>query len=110
MILYNRIAVDAFGLNQVRMDESVRTFNLMQGVIYMVLVVSVLGALCSLFGNVLIMLKKKSGWLVWILGNILWIVYNFLSEFNLPMVIMYIVYAIINVCGFVRWKKQDVKD
>lgn len=92
------------------MDESIRTFNLMWGVIYMVLVVSVLGALCSLFGNVLIMLKKRSGWIVWIVGNILWIVYNFLSEFNLPMVTMYIVYAIINVCGFVKWKKQDGKD
>lgn len=76
----------------------------------MVLFVSVLGALCSLLGNVLIMLKKKSGWIVWIAGNILWIVYNFLSEFNLPMVFMYIVYAIINVCGFAKWKKQDGKD
>ena len=85
--------IGVLDLSLVRMDKSVRTF--------------VLGALCSLFGNVLIMLKKKSGWLVWILGNILWIVYNFLSEFNFPMVIMYIVYAVINVCGFVKWNKHE---
>lgn len=73
----------------------------------MVLLVSVLGTFCSLFGNVLIMLKKKSGWIVWIVGNIFWILYNFLSEFNLPMVLMYLVYIILNISGFVKWYKQD---
>lgn len=76
----------------------------------MVLLVSTLGTICSLGGNILIMLKKKSGWLIWILGNILWIVYNFLSEFNLPMVLMYLVYGVLNIIGFVRWLKQDKKN
>ena len=72
-----------------------------------VMVVSILGMLCSLGGNILIMFKKKSGWLIWILGNILWIVYNFISEFNFPMVLMYLVYIALNVMGFIRWLKQD---
>ena len=72
-----------------------------------VMVVSILGMLCSLGGNILIMFKKKSGWLIWILGNILWIVYNFISDFNLPMVLMYLVYIALNVMGFIRWLKQD---
>lgn len=83
-------------------------FDICIGVVSMaVMIVSVLGMLCSLGGNILIMFKKKSGWLIWILGNILWIVYNFISEFNLPMVLMYLVYIALNVMGFIRWLKQD---
>ena len=46
------------------------------------------------------------GWLAWMIGNVLWIVVNILGEFNLPMVIMYLVYFIINVIGFIRWKDK----
>lgn len=73
----------------------------------MVLLVSILGSVFSLGGNVLIMLKKKSGWITWIIGNLLWILYNFLSEFNLPMVLMYVVYMVINIMGFLKWKRSE---
>ena len=71
-----------------------------------VIVVSALGALFSLSGNLLIMLKKRIGWVTWIIGNILWILYNFITEFNLPMVLMYLVYLIINIIGFIAWGKD----
>lgn len=64
-------------------------------------------ALASLGGNLLIMLKKKSGWLVWILGNILWILYNWLGTWNWPMVIMYFIYFVINIAGFVNWSRKE---
>ena len=73
----------------------------------LILVLSILGAIFSLGGNILIMLKKRSGWIAWIIGNILWIMTNFLSVINWPMVIMYLVYMIINIIGFFRWKKTD---
>ncbi|MBO7212424.1 MAG: nicotinamide mononucleotide transporter [Methanobrevibacter sp.] len=73
----------------------------------MVLLVSILGSVFSLGGNILIMLKKKSGWITWIIGNLLWIIYNFLSEFNLPMVLMYLAYMIINIAGFIKWKRNE---
>ena len=73
----------------------------------MVLLVSILGSVFSLGGNVLIMMKKKSGWITWIIGNLLWIIYNFLSEFNLPMVLMYVVYMVINIIGFLKWKRSE---
>ena len=53
------------------------------------------------------MLKKRMGWLMWILGNIAWIAVNIIGTFNLPMVIMYIVYFIINVAGFIKWKDKS---
>lgn len=54
-------------------------------------------------GNILIAIKKKSGWLAWIIGNILWIAVNFLGEMNIPMVVMYVIYFIINISGFISW-------
>lgn len=75
--------------------------------IIVVLFVSILGSVFSLGGNILIMLKKKSGWITWIIGNLLWIIYNFLSEFNLPMVLMYLAYMIINIAGFLKWKRNE---
>jgi len=58
----------------------------------------------SLGGNILIMEKKRVGWLAWIVGNILWIVINFIDVLNIPMVIMYVVYLIINIGGYIKWK------
>lgn len=75
--------------------------------VIVVLLVSILGSVFSLGGNILIMLKKKSGWITWIIGNLLWIIYNFLSEFNLPMVLMYFVYMVINIMGFLKWKRSE---
>ena len=73
----------------------------------MILILSILAMLSSLGGNILIMFKKKSGWIVWILGNLLWILINFLGTLNVPMVIMYLVYIIINIMGFIEWKRKE---
>ena len=73
----------------------------------MILFLSILGMLFSLGGNILIIFKKKSGWLAWIVGNILWIVINFIDVLNIPMVLMYLVYMIINIFGYIKWYKKD---
>ena len=70
----------------------------------LILILSILGAIFSLGGNILIMLKKRIGWIAWIVGNILWIAVNIIGVFNLPMVLMYIAYFIINLGGFIKWK------
>ena len=75
----------------------------------MVMLVSVLGMICSLGGNILIMLKKKSGWIVWTVGNILWIIYNFITTINIPMILMYLVYMFINILGYCKWCDQEDK-
>jgi nicotinamide riboside transporter PnuC len=53
------------------------------------------------------MKKKKSGWITWIIGNLLWILINFIDTLNIPMVSMYVVYFIINVCGYIEWSKKE---
>ena len=74
----------------------------------LVLILSILGFIFSIGGNILIILKKRSGWLAWIVGNFLWIAVNLISDPNYPMILMYIVYFIINVGGFVKWKGDKV--
>lgn len=71
------------------------------------LILSIAGSALSLLGNVLLALKKRSGWIVWILGNIAWILYNFAGDMNIPMVIMYAVYFVLNVFAFVNWSKKN---
>ena len=71
-----------------------------------ILIFSIIGAILSLGGNILIMLKKRSGWLAWIGGNAAWIGVNLLGPMNVPMVLMYIAYFIINVGGFIKWKEK----
>lgn len=70
-----------------------------------VLILSIIGTLLSLGGNVLIALKKRSGWLVWIIGNIVWIAVSIIGPTNYPMIFMYLVYIIINIIGFIKWQK-----
>jgi hypothetical protein len=72
----------------------------------LILILSILGTFFSLGGNILIILKKRIGWLAWILGNILWITVNLIGVCNWPMVLMYVVYLIINIFGFVRWRRR----
>ena len=73
----------------------------------MVLTLSILGSIFSLGGNILIALKKKSGWLAWIIGNILWIAVNVIDTMNVPMVVMYCVYMVINIIGFIKWYRTE---
>lgn len=71
-----------------------------------ILILSILGSVFSLGGNILIAHKKRSGWLWWICGNCAWILVNFLGEMNVPMVLMYVAYFIINITGFRQWRKE----
>ena len=72
----------------------------------MITFLSTLGAILSLGGNIAIAKKKKIGWLIWIAGNIAWIMVNLLGDFNLSMVLMYVAYLGINIKGFIDWNKE----
>ena len=72
-----------------------------------IIILSIISAALSLGGNIAIAKKKKSGWIIWILGNIAWIAVNVVGAFNLPMVLMYIAYLGINIKGFISWNKEE---
>lgn len=69
----------------------------------MVLILSIIGSLLSLGGNIFIAKKNRIGWILWLIGNIVWIAVNFIGTMNIPMVLMYVVYMIINIVGFIKW-------
>lgn len=46
------------------------------------------------------------GWLIWLIGNVVWIAVNFIGTMNIPMVLMYVVYMVINIVGFMKWKED----
>ena len=70
-----------------------------------VTILSIFGLISTISGNLLINYRRKIGFLVWIVGNILWILVNVFGTFNLYMVIMYVLYAILNVDGWIKWSK-----
>ena len=73
----------------------------------MILTLSIIALILSLVGNILVNYKKKLGFVIWISSNVFWIIVNFLGDVNYPQVIMYIVYAILNVQGYINWRKSE---
>ena len=78
--------------------------------ISLIAVVSVLAMVLSLFGNLLMAKKNMLVFPVWITANILWIVVNIISTFNVPMVIMYCVYILMQLYSWREWKKDKKGD
>ena len=75
----------------------------------MILTLSIIALILSLVGNILVNYKKKLGFIIWISSNVFWIIVNFMGEMNYPQVIMYIVYAALNVQGYINWSKSEKK-
>ena len=76
----------------------------------MILTLSIIALIFSLVGNILVNFKKKLGFIIWTISNVFWIVVNFIGDMNYPQVIMYLVYAGLNVQGYVNWsKKKEIK-
>ena len=75
--------------------------------------VSILSGLAlalSLTGNILINHKKRTGYVLWIASNVFWVLVNFIDHMNVYQVIMYIVYTVLNVMGFIRWGNDSNKE
>lgn len=70
-------------------------------------ILSVIALVLSLTGNILINYKKRIGYIVWILSNVAWIAVNVTGQFNVPMVIMYVVYVALNIQGFALWSRKN---
>ena len=76
----------------------------------MILTLSIIALALSLVGNILVNYKNKLGFIIWISSNIFWIVVNFMGDVNYPQVIMYLIYAGLNVQGYINWsRKKEIK-
>ena len=75
----------------------------------MILSLSIIALILSLVGNILVNYKRKLGFIIWISSNVFWIIVNFLGDVNYPQVIMYLIYAGLNVQGYMNWRKSEKK-
>lgn len=71
----------------------------------MIDIISAIATICSLYGNYLVIKKNKFGFVIWLISNILWILINFIGVLNISQVIMFVIYGVLNVYGWIKWKQ-----
>jgi len=69
-------------------------------------IISWVNALASIIGNILIIKKKRSGFLVWVFSNIIWIIVD-CSVGLYSQAALFVVFTIIVIYGFIKWKEDD---
>ena len=72
-----------------------------------VLFLSILATVGSITGNIFINFKKKIGFVIWTISNVLWIIVNLIGSVNIPQIIMFSVYSVLNIWGYVKWNKGN---
>ena len=71
-------------------------------------IISIIALALSLVGNLLINFKNEIGYIIWIVSNVAWIVVNVISiQPNYPQIIMYLVYIVLNIQGYMYWRKHQ---
>ena len=64
-----------------------------------------IAALISLMGVVLNAKKNIWCWAIWLVSNGFWIVYSAI-EGDIPSVILWSMFSLFNVYGWIQWKKE----
>ena len=68
----------------------------------------IISALIAVAGTLLVAFKNKIGFLVWVIGNLLWVSYGALTKQYFFMS-QYIIFTVISAFGFIKWLKEDLK-
>lgn len=69
-------------------------------------VLSIVATILSCGGNFFIIYKKKAGFVVWTLGNAVWIWVD-VQIAMYPQIIMMVFYAALNILGYIEWSKSE---
>ncbi|MDD4237841.1 MAG: nicotinamide mononucleotide transporter [Desulfotomaculaceae bacterium] len=64
-----------------------------------------LATFLSCLGNVFIIRQNSLGFIIWILGNVVWIYVDLKTPGMAPQIIMMVVYAALNIWGLIEWRK-----
>ena len=70
-------------------------------------IMSFVALVLSLAGNALINFRKRIGFFVWILSNVAWIAVNMMGTPNWSQIVMFVVYIVFNVHGWIAWGKIE---
>lgn len=71
------------------------------------MMLEIISAVIAVIGTLLITFKNKIGFLFWVVGNVLWVVYGLITKQYFFMS-QYIIFTGLAVYGFVKWFKEDV--
>ena len=71
------------------------------------IVVSLIAFCLTISGNLLINNKKKFGFIVWTLGDIVWIFIEFMFGVNWFRFMMFFTYILVNIDGYRKWLKVE---
>ena len=75
----------------------------------MAMTLEIVSAIVGVIGTLLVTYKNKIGFLLWMVGNSLWMIYGAITGQYFFMG-QYVVYTGLAVFGFVKWFKDDVLD
>jgi len=75
----------------------------------MIIFLGYLATFLSLLGNLFVVYKKRYGFVLWNVSNIIWIGLAIESKVH-SQIIMFGVYSIINIIAFIKWRKDDGKN
>ncbi len=68
----------------------------------MLILIQLLAIVCSIIGNIGVIKHRVWGFGFWIVSNILWISFDFVSHLYLQS-LLFIIYLGIAIIGFVQW-------
>lgn len=74
-----------------------------------IFILSLIATASSIIGNIFINHKRKVGFIIWTMANMLWILINCIGDVNYPQVCMFGVYSILNIQGYSKWSKNNNK-
>jgi nicotinamide riboside transporter PnuC len=72
-------------------------------------IIQYLAATLGMAGSLLVALKKRSGFMCWIVGNILWVIFGFLIQ-KWGIVVQFIAFEIIAIYGYHNWKGGEMNE
>jgi nicotinamide riboside transporter PnuC len=65
-------------------------------------------AVASIIGNILVIKKRRSGFMVWIISNIVWVAIDCHKEIY-SQAVLFTIFTIIAAYGWIKWKKDNEK-
>ena len=71
-----------------------------------IFILSLIATSGSITGNIFINHKRKVGFIIWSIANVLWILVNCIGVINYPQICMFGVYSLLNIQGYKKWNND----
>lgn len=76
----------------------------------MIQLLSAIAVILSLLGQYLVAKKRRSIFVIWGVSNIIWILVDVVEYTNWYQILMYFVFILLNINGWINWKRDEQRD